>query len=82
MSLPNVSLGIIPLMTEHLAAGSTGLWIFDDALVALETPTASIEVTQPQEVQLYARMFEALKTAAVNGREARSLIVAVLSELN
>lgn len=69
-------------MTEHLAAGSTGLWIFDDALVALETPTASIEVTQPQEVQLYARMFEALKTAAVNGREARSLIVAVLSELN
>lgn len=82
MSLPNVSLGIIPLMTERLAVGSTGFWIFDDALVALETPTASIEVTQPQEVQLYARMFETLKTAAVYGREARSLIVAVLSELN
>lgn len=82
MSLPNLSLGIIPLMTERLAAGSTGFWIFDDSLVALETPTASIEVTQPQEVQLYARMFEALKTAAVYGREARRLIVAVLSELN
>ncbi|MGH3618594.1 MAG: Scr1 family TA system antitoxin-like transcriptional regulator, partial [Pseudonocardiaceae bacterium] len=82
MSLPNLSLGIIPLMTERLAAGSTGFWIFDDSLVALETPTASIEVTQPQEVQLYARMFEALKTAAVYGREARSLVVAVLSELN
>ena len=82
MSLPNVSLGIIPLMTERLAVGSTGFWIFDDALVALETPTASVEVTQPQEVQLYARMFEALKTAAVYGREARSLIVTVLGELN
>lgn len=82
MSLPNLSLGIIPLMTERLAAGSTRFWIFDDSLVALETPTASIEVTQPQEVQLYARMFEALKTAAVYGREARSLIVAVLSELD
>ena len=42
-------------MTERLATGSTGFWIFDDSLVALETPTASIEVTQPQEVQLYAR---------------------------
>lgn len=82
MSLPNLSLGIIPLMTERLAVGSTGFWIFDDALVALETPTASIEVTQPQEVQLYARMFEALKTSAVYGRDARSLIVAVLNELN
>jgi hypothetical protein len=48
----------------------------------LETPTASIEVNQPQEIQLYARMFEALKTAAVYGRDARGLIVKALSELN
>jgi len=82
MSLPNVSLGIIPLMTQRLAIGSAGFWIFDDILVALETPTASIEVTQPQECQLYARMFEALKTAAVYGRHARSIIVKVLGELN
>jgi transcriptional regulator with XRE-family HTH domain len=82
MSLHNVSLGIIPLMTERLAVGSTGFWIFDDSLVALETPTASIEVNQPQEIHLYARMFEALKTAAVYGRDARGLIVKALSELN
>lgn len=82
MSLHNVSLGIIPLMTERLAVGSTGFWIFDDTLVALETPTASIEVTQPQEIQLYTRMFEALKTAAVYGRDARKLIVKALGELN
>jgi Domain of unknown function (DUF5753) len=82
MALPNLHLGIIPLMTERQAVGSTGFWIFDDVLVALETPTASIEVTQPHEVQLYARMFEALKTAAVYGRDARSLIIKVLGELN
>ncbi|MBB6374992.1 hypothetical protein BKA01_002214 [Pseudonocardia eucalypti] len=82
MSLPNVSIGIIPLMTERLAVGSTGFWIFDDDLVVLETPTASIEVAQPQEVDLYARMFEALKAAAVYGRDARTLIVAVLNELS
>jgi Domain of unknown function (DUF5753) len=81
MSQPNVSLGLIPLMIERLAVASTGFWIFDDTLVALETPTASIEVTQPQEIRLYARMFEALKTAAVFGRDARSLIVGVVNEL-
>jgi transcriptional regulator with XRE-family HTH domain len=82
MSMPNVSLGIIPLMTERQAVGSAGFWIFDDDLVALETPTASIEVVQPEEINMYARMFESLKVAAVYGRDARALIVAVLNELN
>jgi transcriptional regulator with XRE-family HTH domain len=81
MSLPNVSLGIVPMMTERVAVGSTGFWIFDDALVALETPTASIEVNRPQELQLYTRMFEALKTPAVYGRAARDLITKAIDEL-
>jgi transcriptional regulator with XRE-family HTH domain len=80
-SLHNVSLGIIPLMVERTAVGSAGFWIFDDDLVALETPTASIEVTQPQEIMLYTRMFEALKSAAVYGREAQARIVAALNNL-
>jgi len=82
MALPNVSLGIIPLMTKRQAVGSTGFWIFDDHLVALETPTASIEVTRPQECGLYARMFEVLKTSAVYGEAARKLIINALTELD
>ncbi|MFB7717004.1 helix-turn-helix domain-containing protein [Nocardia sp. NPDC056100] len=82
MSMPNISLGIIPLMTEREAVASAGFWIFDDDLVALETPTASIHVTQPAECQLYARMFEALKSAAVYGPQARRIILAALSELD
>lgn len=82
MSLPNVSLGIVPLMTERVAVGSTGFWIFDDTLVALETPTASIEVNRPQELELYARMFEALKAPAVYGRAARDLITRAIDELS
>src|SRR5262249_32738157 len=64
MSLPNVSLGIIPMMTPRTAVGSTGFWIFDGTLVALETPTASIEVTRPQELELYTRMFDELVATA------------------
>src|SRR5262249_8425757 len=82
MSQQNISLGIIPLMRERVAVGSTGFWIFDNSLVALETPTASIQVTRPQEIHQYARMFEALKSSAVHGRHARGLIVRILNELD
>jgi len=81
MSLPNVSLGIIPLMTQRTAVGSTGFWLFDETLAALETPTASIEVTRPDEFNMYARMFEVLKASAVYGPRARALITHVIDEL-
>ncbi|MEV4261344.1 helix-turn-helix transcriptional regulator [Kribbella sp. NPDC049584] len=81
MSLPNVSLGIIPSMTVRDVIGSAGFWIFDDTLVKLETPTASIEVSQPHEIDLYATMFEHLRSWAVYGRDARGLIIRVQGEL-
>jgi transcriptional regulator with XRE-family HTH domain len=82
MSLPSVSLGIVPLMTERVAVASTGFWIFDEALVALETPTASIAVDRPAEVSLYLRMFEALKGPARTGAAAREMILRVMGELS
>lgn len=82
LSIPTVSLGIIPMMTERGGVASAGFWIFDDSLVALEIPTASIEVTRPQEIELYARMFEHLQASAVYGAAARALIIRALDELN
>lgn len=80
LTLPNMSLGIVPRMVEREVIGSAGFWIFDDKLVKLETPTASIEVSQPQEIALYARMFETLRQPAVYGREARALILKAVDE--
>ncbi|MBW8803532.1 MAG: helix-turn-helix domain-containing protein [Catenulisporales bacterium] len=80
MSLPNVSLGIIPLMVERNGVASAGFWIFDDLLVALETPTAGIEVTRPQEIALYVRMFDHMKVSAVYGASARALITRASEE--
>jgi transcriptional regulator with XRE-family HTH domain len=82
MSVPTVSLGIIPMMTERTGVASAGFWIFDDSLVALETPTASIEVTRPLEIELYTRMFEHLKASAVHGAAARALIIKTLTEVS
>jgi uncharacterized protein DUF5753 len=81
MSLPNVSVGIIPLMTQRAGVPSAGFWIFDDELVALETPTASIEVTRPQEIDLYARLFERLQASALYGPAARRLITTAIGDL-
>lgn len=81
MSLPTVSVGIIPLMAERAAVAAAGFWIFDNALVALETPTASIEVTRPQEIDLYGRMFEHLQASAVYGKPARAMVTRALDDL-
>ena len=81
MSIPTVSLKIIPMRAERNGVPSAGFWIFDDSLVALEIPTAAIEVTRPGEVELYARMFCHLNDAAVGGALARRLIVRALREL-
>lgn len=81
MGLPNVSLGIVPRTAEREVVGQVSFWIFDDKAVWLETPTASIEVTTPQEVALYARTFDHLRAPAVLGREARSLVLQAIDAL-
>jgi transcriptional regulator with XRE-family HTH domain len=81
MRLPFVSVGIIPADVQRHAVATIGFWIFDNNAVALETPTAAIKVTRPQEIALYARMFEQLQSEAVYGRKARQLIERVLASL-
>jgi transcriptional regulator with XRE-family HTH domain len=81
MSLPRVSLGIIPGAAPRKAFASVGFWIYDDVMVGVETPTASLEVTQPREVQLYAKMFEQLQQSAVYGAEARALVTHAMADL-
>jgi transcriptional regulator with XRE-family HTH domain len=81
MSLHRVSLGIIPAVARHKVFTSVGFWIYDDAMVRVETPTASLEVTQPREIRLYATMFEQLQQSAVYGAEARALVTRAMADL-
>lgn len=81
ISLPRVNLGIIPAAAPRRVFASVGFWIFDDAMVNLETPTASLEVTQPREIRLYAKMFEQLQQSAVYGAEARALVTRAMTDL-
>ncbi|GAB1642267.1 helix-turn-helix domain-containing protein [Krasilnikovia sp. MM14-A1259] len=74
MRLPFVSVGVIPADAQRRAIASVGFWIFDDNAVALETPTAAIKVTRPQEIARYARLFDELRREARYGREAHDVI--------
>lgn len=80
MSLPSVSLGVIPFSVD-----SRPMWtletftVFDDARVHVELLSAQVTVTAPGEVTLYLRAFDKLKDLAVFGREARALITAAIN---
>jgi len=50
-------------------------------MVGVETPTASLEVTQPREIQLYAKMFTQLQQSAAYGAEARVLVTRAMADL-
>ena len=74
VSLPRVSLGVIPATAERIVMPSVGFLIFDEEMVQAETVSAWLTVTQPQELALYAKRFELLRRSAVYGGEARALM--------
>jgi transcriptional regulator with XRE-family HTH domain len=81
MSLPQVSLSVIPLGAERAVMPSGGFLIFDNEMVQAETVSAELTVTEPNEVALYARRFALLRQSAVSGRDARSLMHRALPKL-
>jgi hypothetical protein len=81
ISLPRVSLGIIPQAAIRRTFTQVPFWIYDDTMVGVETPTAKLEISQPREVAQYAGMFEHLRQSAVHGIHARALITRAIADL-
>ena len=81
MSLPRVSIGIIPAGGVRHALTQGSFWMFDDSRVRVETVSESLNITQPRDIALYARVFELLQRSAVHGREARQVISRALGDL-
>ena len=82
MSLPAVSLGIIPADARRTIWPLEAFYVFDGRLVTVETLTAEINITAPSEVQDYARAFADLARCAVRGSAARTLVAAAINALN
>jgi transcriptional regulator with XRE-family HTH domain len=81
MSLPRVSLGLIPATSGLDGHTQTSFWIFDESLVQVETLTTGLDITRPEEIELYVAAFERMRQTAVFGRNAKALIGRARDEL-
>jgi hypothetical protein len=84
-TLPNVTVGIIPQMTEIAVWHIHGFAILDDrsdgpAVVRVETLTTGLSISDPEAVERYRQAFRRLKDAAVLNDEAGELIRALTGE--
>ena len=77
MSLPRITLGIIPTFAEYRVPTNQFI-MFDNRLVHVETVSAELTINQPREIALYNKVFEELAKLVVIGNCARSLITAAL----
>lgn len=74
MTLPRVSLGVIPFRAARTMWPLEAFYMFDDRQVDAELLTAIIKITTPSEISAYSKAFKILSGMAVHGREARTLI--------
>ncbi|MGW1225400.1 helix-turn-helix domain-containing protein [Streptomyces sp. NPDC001515] len=82
MSLPAVSLGIIPRTTPRSLWGVETFTMFDDKRVHVELLAAKVAVTTPSEVEIYVRACARLSEMAVVGARARALIQEAIRSLD
>jgi len=80
--LPNVRLGIIEFETRYATSPWHGFWLYDNERVLIETFSASLDLRQPQELELYGNVFEQLAAVASYGRAARGTVNRVAEELS
>jgi hypothetical protein len=81
MSLPSISLGIIPSGVRRKLWVTETFSIYDDKRVYVELLSAGVTVTQPREIAQYVKGFGELASQAVYGSKARALITAAIGAL-
>lgn len=69
----SATLGILPRRAKR-PSRTVDFTIFDSSVVRIETTTASLSVTEPDELADYEGMFHELMDRSVVGAEARNLI--------
>ncbi|MEV6859512.1 helix-turn-helix transcriptional regulator [Streptosporangium subroseum] len=82
MSLPSLSLGIIPSGVRRKLWTMETFSVYDDKRVFVELLSAGVTVTQPREIGLYIKGFTELADTAVYGSKARALITAAIAALD
>ena len=80
-TLPNVRFGIIGFDARYAIGPWHGFWLRDDERVVVETYSAELTLVQPEEIDLYRKVFDHFASLARHGHLAREIIVRVADEL-
>ncbi|MGW1599634.1 helix-turn-helix domain-containing protein [Streptomyces eurythermus] len=81
MTLPSVSLGIIPFSARRTMWPLEAFYLHDGTRSVVETLTAVVNVVQPRELADYRRAFGELGKSAVHGEAARDLINSAITSI-
>ncbi|MGA5818279.1 helix-turn-helix domain-containing protein [Kitasatospora sp. NPDC094028] len=82
MAFPNVGVGIVPFAARRTVWPMPTFTIFDDTRVHADTLDAASTLTEPSQIDLYARAFDRLAQGAARGAAARSIVADALAFLD
>jgi len=80
MSLDNVDIGVVPLQADAQVVPWCGFHLYDELpegqnpFVTIEMPHARLTVSDPGDVAIYQQQLDAIRRAALHGRDARLLL--------
>lgn len=78
--LDNVELAVLPFTARLPKSPGHSFWIHDDRLVLVETVSAELSLRDPEDIELYARLFELFWEVAARGDDAIALIAALVQQ--
>lgn len=79
--LPNVRLGVVPFDRPYVIAPSHGFTLLDDRLVTVETFSAELHLAQPEEIELYRKVFDSMALAADYDRKGRAHLMRAADQI-
>jgi hypothetical protein len=79
--LPNIRLGVLPFDKQYPLLPTHAFWVYDDQLVIVETVSAQLNLAQPQEIDLYTKVFETMALTAVYDAKAQAVLNRVARQI-
>ncbi|MFE6285980.1 DUF5753 domain-containing protein [Streptomyces sp. NPDC057877] len=79
IELPSLKLGVLPATAEMSVVPMPGFSIFDGGRAHYELVSSGVDITDPAELTLHHKVFDAISDAASYGGGARELISKALA---
>jgi ribulose 1,5-bisphosphate carboxylase large subunit-like protein len=79
IDLPSLSLGVLPTTAEVGVVPMPGFNMHDDERAHYELVSTGVDITDPDELALHDKAFNALRNAACYGDDAKELISKALA---